>query len=86
LAHEAETIALSNKITNAKPEDLSAKEIFREAKAAHMVDPTMALDPKKFVYLRDLLADGGLIPRTFDPSIMLDPSIRAEAAKKAAAK
>jgi NitT/TauT family transport system substrate-binding protein len=86
LAHENETIALANKITNAKPDDLSANEIFREAKNAHMVDPTLALDPKKFIYLRDLLADGGLISRSFDPSSMLDPSIRIEAAKKAGVK
>jgi NitT/TauT family transport system substrate-binding protein len=86
LAHEEETIALSNKITSAKPDDLSAKEIFREAKNANMVDPTMALDPKKFVYLRDLLADGGLVARTYDPSVLLEPSIRAEAAKKAGVK
>jgi hypothetical protein len=51
-----------------------------------MVGSTMALDPKKFVYLRDLLADGELVSRTFDPSVMLDPSIRAEAAKKAGVK
>jgi NitT/TauT family transport system substrate-binding protein len=86
LDHQEETIALSNKITDAKPGDLSAKEIFTEAKAAHMVDPTLALDPKKFIYLRDLLADGGLVPRTFDPSVMLDGSIRAEAAKRVNAK
>lgn len=86
LAHEDETIALSNKLTNVKPDDLSAKEIFREAKNANMVDATMGLDPKKFIYLRDLLADGGLLSRTFDPAAMLDPSVRAEAAKKAGAK
>jgi NitT/TauT family transport system substrate-binding protein len=86
LDHEAETVALSNKITSAKPDDTSAKAIFTEAKADHMVDPTLALDPKKFMYLRDLLADGGLLPRTFDPTVMLDPSIRAEAAKRAGVK
>ena len=86
LDHEAETIALSNKITDAKPTDVSAKAIFTEAKADKMVDPTLALDPKKFVYLRDLLADGGLIPRTFDPSVMLDPTVRADAAKRIGAK
>jgi NitT/TauT family transport system substrate-binding protein len=81
LGHEDETIALANKISNAKPGDMSAKEIFTEAKAGNMVDPTLALDPKKIVYLRDLLADGGLIARTFDPSVMLDPSVRADAIK-----
>lgn len=86
LGHENETIALSNKIINAKPDDTSAKEIYTEAKADKMVDPTMALNLKKFVYLRDLLADGGLIARTFDPSTILDPSVRAEAAKKAGVK
>ncbi|HEY4316731.1 MAG TPA: ABC transporter substrate-binding protein [Herbaspirillum sp.] len=86
LEHENETIALSNKITSAKPDDLSAKEIFREAKSANMVDPTLAVDPKKFIYLRDLLADGGLLSRTFDPSTILDPSVRADAAKKAGVK
>lgn len=86
LAHEDETIALSNKIMNAKPGDVSAREIFREAKAAQMVDTSMALDPKKFIYLRDLLADGGLVSHTFDPTPILDSSIRIEAAKKAGLK
>lgn len=86
LAHEDETVALSNKVTNAKPTDTSAREIFREAKAAHMVDPAMPLDLKKFQYLRDLLAEGGMLTRTFDPSTILDSSIRVEAAKKAGGK
>lgn len=86
LAHEDETVALSNKIMNAKPGDVSAKGIFREAKSANMVDASMALDPKKFTYLRDLLADGGLIPHSYDPTTILEPSIRVEAAKKAGVK
>jgi len=84
LDHESENIALAQKITNAKPGDPNAKQIVDEVKAEKLVDPELNLDPKKFTYLRDLLADGGLIPKTFDPSVMLDPSVRIEAAKIAA--
>lgn len=83
LDHESETIALSNKITGVKADDPNAKEIFDEAKTDKLVDPTLNLDPKKLIYLRDLLADGGLIARTFDPVGMIDTTVRADAIKAA---
>jgi NitT/TauT family transport system substrate-binding protein len=82
LAHEDQTIALSNKITGAAPGDNDAKTIFDEAVAGKLLDPQLGLDKSKFFYLRDLLADSGQLPKNFDPSVMLNTSIRDEALKR----
>jgi ABC-type nitrate/sulfonate/bicarbonate transport system substrate-binding protein len=81
LDHEAETNTLSNKLAGAKPDDPNAKLIFEQAKNDKLVDPTVAIDPKKLIYLRDLLSEGGLIPKTFDPTPLVDTSVRADALK-----
>ncbi|MDB5990767.1 MAG: transporter substrate-binding protein [Herbaspirillum sp.] len=86
LGHETETIALSNKLTGAKADDPNAKLIFDEAKNDKLVDPTLGVDPKKLIYLRDLLSDGGLMQKTFDPTPLVDASLRAEALKAVQAK
>jgi len=86
MGHESETIALSHKLTGAKGDDSNAKEIFEEATKDKMVDPSLGIDPQKLTYLRDVLADGGHIPRTFDPRGMIDTTLRTEAAKLAGAK
>jgi len=84
--HEEETIALSHKITNAKSDDPNAKTIFNEAKTDRMIDPSMGIDLKKLTYLRDLLADSGMISKAYNPADIIDPSIRIEAAKLALTK
>jgi len=81
MENEDETTALAHKITNAKPDDPNAKAIFNEAKTDKMIDTSMGIDVKKLVYLRDLLADSGMISKSFNPATMIDTSIRIEAAK-----
>lgn len=86
LANEGETIALSNRLTGAKADDPNAKVIYDEAKADKLLDPALNVDPKKLIYLRDLLADGGLIARGYDPVKMIDSTVRADALKHAGSK
>lgn len=81
LEHESETVALAHKITNAKTDDSNAKTIFREAKADRLIDPSLGVSLKKMVYLRDLLADGGLISASYNPSAIIDLTVREEAAR-----
>lgn len=81
LTHRAETIALSKKLTNAKPDDPNAAEIYNEAVKFKVIDPTLAVEPDKLIWMRDLLAQTGNIDGKFDPLKMVDTSARDMALK-----
>jgi NitT/TauT family transport system substrate-binding protein len=81
LTHRAETIALSQKITGAKPDDPNAAEIYDEVVKYKATDPTLAVDPAKMVWMRDLLAETGNINPKFDPTAMIDTTARDAALK-----
>ena len=86
MEHEDVTTALAHKITNAKSDDPNAKAIFNEAKTDRMIDPSFGIDVKKLIYLRDLLADGGMISKSFNPATIIDTSVRIDAAAQVNAK
>lgn len=81
LSHRDETIALSKKITDAKPDDPNAAEIYDEVAEFKAVDPTLAVELGKLVWMRDLLAQTGNIDGKFDPAKMVDTSARDMALK-----
>jgi NitT/TauT family transport system substrate-binding protein len=82
-AHRTETIDLSRKITNAKPDDPNAADIYDEAVKFKTVDPTLGVDRAKIVWMRDLLAQTGNIDAKFDPNAMIDTTARDAALKLA---
>jgi NitT/TauT family transport system substrate-binding protein len=81
LSHRGETIALSQKITNAKADDPNAAAIYDEVVKFKAVDPTLTVDIKKLIWMRDLLAETGNIDPKFDPAKMVDTSARDAALK-----
>ena len=76
LTHKAETVALSHKITNAKADDPNAAAIYDEVVKFKATDPTLAVDPAKMIWMRDLLAQTGNINPKFDPKTIIDTSAR----------
>lgn len=81
MENQDETTALAHKLTNAKSDDPNAKAIFIEAKTDKMIDVSMGIDVKKLIYMRDLLADSGMISKSFNPATIIDTSVSIEAAK-----
>ena len=78
LDHRDEVIALSNKIA---PGNVGAAVIYDQTKAYNALSLDFAIDPAKLDWLRDLLADTGSLPRSFDPATMIADGPRQEALK-----
>jgi len=71
LDHRDEVIALSRKIANPPAGNTGAEAIYDQVKQFNAISLDFAIDPAKLDWLRDLLADTGSLPRSFDPSTMI---------------
>jgi NitT/TauT family transport system substrate-binding protein len=79
LSHRDETVALSKKMTDAKPEDEKAGYVFDEVKKYSAVDPMMPIPHDKLAWMQDLLVRTGNLTAPLDLNKMIDPSIREKA-------
>lgn len=79
LSHRDETVALSQKTTDAKPDDPKAGYVFDEVKKYSAVDPTMPIPMEKLAWMKDLLVrtENLTVPLNLDK--MIDGSVREKA-------
>jgi NitT/TauT family transport system substrate-binding protein len=79
LTHRDETLALTRKVTGAKPDDPRPAYIFDDAVRTKSVDPDISLPAEKIAWMKDELVREGSLPASFDMQKMIDPEIRAKA-------
>jgi len=84
LSHRDEAIKLTREITGATPDDPRPAYIFDDAARTAAVDPDIAIPIEKIDWMRDLLVDGGQLPRSFDLIKMIDGDVRAKALERLA--
>jgi NitT/TauT family transport system substrate-binding protein len=82
LSHREEAIKLTQEITGAKPDDPRPGYIFDDAVRTAGVDADIAIPMDKVEWMRNLLVDGGQLPKTFDIGKMIDGEIRATALER----
>jgi NitT/TauT family transport system substrate-binding protein len=83
LSHRAETVALTDKIIHAKPNDPRPGFVFDEAVRLHMVDPTLPLPMDKFQWVVDQLVKAGKLKKPIDVKTVVAPEYREKALKLA---
>ena len=83
LTHRAETIALTDKIIHAKPNDPRPGFVFDEAVRLHMVDPTLPLPMDKLSWMQDQLVKIGKLKKPLDVKTVVAPQYREKALKLA---
>lgn len=81
LDNRDKTIALTHKVTHAKPDDPRAAYIFDEVKRISAIDPTMPLPMKKLAWLEDLLVKTGNLKTPVDVTKLVAPEPRERALK-----
>jgi NitT/TauT family transport system substrate-binding protein len=81
--HRDETVALTQAVTHAKPEDPRPTYIYDETLRTGSVDPDIALPMDKLDWLQNVLLKAGNLKSTIDLTRMTAPDIRDAAAKLA---
>lgn len=81
VAHRAEALKLTDKLTHEKPDDPRAAYIYDWAVTSHAVDPDMAIPAAKLEYMEKELVTLGNIKKPFDVKTMFDGSVREAALK-----
>ncbi|HZT26767.1 MAG TPA: ABC transporter substrate-binding protein [Pseudolabrys sp.] len=81
LTHRAETVALTDQIIHAKPNDPRPGFVFDEAVKYHMVDPTLPLPMDKFAWVQDQLVKAGKVKTPLDVRTVVAPEYREKALK-----
>jgi len=79
LSHRDETLALTRKITGAKPDDPRPAYIYDDAVRSRSVDPDVAIPMSKILWMEDLLVKQGNLTHPLDPTSFIEPEIRATA-------
>jgi NitT/TauT family transport system substrate-binding protein len=82
LDNRTETVALTRRITGMAAADPVAEASFDEVVEHKAASPAIDIDPAKFAWLRDLLAEDGRLAAKFDPAAVIDTSIREAAATR----
>ena len=72
-------MALTRKITGAKPDDPRPEYIFDDAVKTSAVDPDLGLPMDKIKWMRDRLVQDGQLAASFDITKMIEPGIRTKA-------
>ena len=83
LAARDEEVALARKVAMLPPAYTGAEAIYDEAVQAHAIDPTLAIDSAKLLWMRDLLVETGNLPPGFDPRGMIATGPRDRALDRA---
>jgi NitT/TauT family transport system substrate-binding protein len=81
LTHRAETVALTNEIIKAKPDDPRPGFVYDDAVKHHAVDATLPLPMDKFAWVQDQLVQAGKIKEPLDLKTVVAPEIREKALK-----
>jgi NitT/TauT family transport system substrate-binding protein len=81
LDHKDETIALSQKLSGAKPDDPKAAAIFAQVEKYHAVIPTMPIPMEKLAWLQALLVKTKNLNEPYDLAKLTDPKPREAALK-----
>ena len=68
LDHKAETVALTQSSTGAKPDDPRAAFMFDEVLRQHYIDPTLPLPVETFQAMQHKLKEMGVVPQDVDVS------------------
>jgi NitT/TauT family transport system substrate-binding protein len=79
LTHRNDTLVLARRIAKLPAADPIPAANFDEVVKNRSVSPTLDLDIAKLLWLRDFLADEGLIDADFEPGTMIDRSARERA-------
>jgi NitT/TauT family transport system substrate-binding protein len=83
LSHKAETVALTKKITHAKPDDPRAAFVFDDAVEHHEVDPTLPLPKDKLDWVQGELVKAGKLKAPLPIDSVIAPEYREKALKLA---
>jgi NitT/TauT family transport system substrate-binding protein len=79
LSDRGAVVALARRMANLAAEDPTPDANFTEVSEQKSVSPTLEIDPAKFLWLRDLLAEEGRLDAKFDPAAVIDNSVREQA-------
>lgn len=85
LSHREETIGLARKILNAGSDAPEAQASYDSVVSRNVIDVTFEPPIEKLNWLRDILADNGMLDRNWDPRSMIDLGALAEARKASVA-
>ncbi len=83
LTHKVETVALTQQIIHAKPNDPRPAFVYDEAVKYHMVDPALPLPMDKFAWIEEQMVKAGKLKMPLDPKTVTAPQIREKAMKLA---
>jgi NitT/TauT family transport system substrate-binding protein len=81
LTHRAETVALTQKIIHAKPDDPRPGFVYDDAVKHHAVDPTLPLPMDKLAWAQDQLIKAGKLKAPLDLKTIVAPQYREKALK-----
>ena len=82
-AHRDATIKLAKEITRAKPDDNRAAFITDQALKEKQIDPTLAIPADRIEWMQQLFVKAGVIPKAVPTALLIDASVRDDAAKLA---
>ena len=81
LTHRAETVALTQQIIHAKPDDPRPGFVYDDAVKHHAVDSTLPLPMEKFSWIQDQLVKAGKLKAPLDLNTVVAPQYREKALK-----
>ncbi len=79
LSHRAESLELTQLLTEAKADDPRAAYLFDDVIRSGAVDPEMPIPMDKIAWMQDLLVKSGDMAQAGEVSRMVDPSLRLQA-------
>lgn len=79
VAHRDQALALTSRITEAKPDDPRAAYIFDDMVKNHAVDPELSIPLDKLAWMEDQALKLGDLKAPIDLKTIIDPTIRQDA-------
>lgn len=81
LSHKAETVALTDEIIHAKPDDPRPGFVYDDAVAHHAIDPDLSIPADKLKWMEDQLIKVGKLKAPIDLAAITAPEVREKALK-----
>jgi NitT/TauT family transport system substrate-binding protein len=85
IASRGETLALTRRVAKLGAGDPTVEAAYDEVVANRSLSPSLEIDMGKLQWLRDFLAEDGLIDSDFEPGTMTDSAMRVRALARAKA-
>ena len=79
--HKDAVVKLTHEMTHAKPDDKRAAFIYDQAIKEKQIDPALPLPEDRIEWMENLFVKAKVIPKAVPVSQIVDPSVRADAAK-----